>query len=217
VDRTFADAVKIAVKAITSFHRRQTWSPSSGIPTRERGSGRSSVPEAHRCLRARRIRGVSLNGHDDRHPRTGRRRAGDSGMRPARSGRRHKSLHPSRPQRGGCWRDIPVGGAQAVAALAFGSETIRLWTNWWGRVTSSSPWPRRRSTAGWASTCWPDRVSWWSSPTAGRQRIYRLRHACPARTRFRRQGLSHRRPGGHHPCGGCPPLRRLGPGGIPTP
>ena len=79
------------------------------------------------ALRARRPGRLPVHGPHDRHPRPGRRRARDRPVRAARSDRPAGSPPPPWPPPP--WPAStsvhPIGGAQAIAALAFGTASIR--------------------------------------------------------------------------------------------
>ena len=58
-----------------------------------------------------------------------------------------------------------MGGAQAIAAMAFGTKTIPALTRSSAPATCSSPKPSGSCSVMSISTCWPARRNWSSSPT----------------------------------------------------
>ena len=119
------DALGQAAARIEAFHAR-LMPGRSRLPRRgRRKAGRALAPAGcGRPLCPRRHRRLSKHGADERDPRAGRRRAphrhGGAG-----AGRRAgppPSWLPPRSQESP--RSIGVGGAQAIAALAHGTETI---------------------------------------------------------------------------------------------
>ena len=83
------------------------------------------------------------------------------GRRPG--ARRHAGR---RRARSGSPRSYRIGGAQAIAALAYGTESIAAGRrDRRARATATSRWPSARSRAGSASSRSPVRPRWWSSPT----------------------------------------------------
>ena len=128
-------------------------------------AGREARPQnipvqQRRLLRARRaISDGRLGAHEHRH-RQGRRG-------PARR-RVHAAdeRRPPPPRWLPCtWRrrrDLHLGGVQAVAAMALGTETIAPVDMLVVPATPTSPKRSASCSAGWASTCLPARPKCWS-------------------------------------------------------
>ena len=65
-----------------------------------------------------------------------------------------------------------MGGAQAIGALAYGTETIRAWTRSSARATPGSRRPSSRCWTGAPSTCRPDPPRSWSWPTTSADPVH---------------------------------------------
>ena len=79
------------------------------------------------------------------------------------------TIHPAvlyAAKRAGATYVAKTGGAQAIAAMAYGTETIPRSTGSSARATRTSPRRSGSSAGPWGSTPWPDRASSRSSPTA---------------------------------------------------
>ena len=118
-------ALQLAAERIESFHRRQLPPAIDYVDALGVRLGRRWRPIARgRALRAGRHRVLSVLGADERDPGQGRRRraAGHDG---ADAGRRAQSAGAGRGAScAGIDEIYRIGGAQAVAALAYGTATI---------------------------------------------------------------------------------------------
>ena len=113
-----------AAARIADFHRRQV---PEDLDYRD-DSGRAPGPpldgaRLRRALRARRHGGLSLLGVDERPAGQGRRRRAP-GHGGADAGRAGRALGAGRAPAAGVDEIYRIGGAQAVAALAYGTESI---------------------------------------------------------------------------------------------
>ena len=114
------------------------------------GRAARRAARARRLLRAGRPLPAALVAADDRGSGARRRRA-----------RGHRRLPAARAggdgggARGGVTRLFRVGGAHAIAALAYGTATIRGWTRSSARATATSRRPRRCVAATAPSTSTP--------------------------------------------------------------
>ena len=119
------DALKLARDRIEAYHRRQR-PPDDMLRRRARRRARLALDgdRGGRHLRARRHRELSLLGADERRAGQGRRRrAHRHGGADARTGGSTRWCSP-RPALAGVDEIYRIGGAQAIAALAYGTETI---------------------------------------------------------------------------------------------
>ena len=116
--------------------------------------------------------------------RRGRGR-GDRGLRAARPGGARTRSILAACVLCGVTEVYRMGGAQAIAALAYGTESVaRGGRDRRARATATSRRPSARSPAWWGSTAWRGRASWWSWPADGRRsRADRARPARPGRAR----------------------------------
>ena len=121
VDADVLEALRAMIAAVRVVQR----GAAAGGHDRRGGAGHRlraalAADRRRRGLRAERPRPAAVVARDDRRPGAGRRRAADRGRdADARSTRRSSSRGSS-----GSSEIYAVGGAQAVAALAYGTETI---------------------------------------------------------------------------------------------
>ena len=156
-----------SASARTTRSRPTPPSPRSTATASRSGSSRSRS-DARRALRARRSRRLPVDGADDRDPRAARRACAELVLcvPPAADGRVPDATLAAAALVG-VDEVYRVGGAQAIAALAYGTETIRpvdVIVGPGNRVRRR--WPSARSRASSASSRSPGRRRSWSSPTA---------------------------------------------------
>ena len=148
------EALSLAAERIRAFHARQVpedvrYEDAAGVrPRPALAAGRCG-----RALRPGRHRRLSQLGADERHPGQGRGRARGSSMVAPTPDGEVNPLVLAAADLAGVDEIYRVGGAQAVAALAYGTASDRAGRqDRRARATPTSPRPSGRCSAGSAST-----------------------------------------------------------------
>ena len=145
-------ALELAAERIRAYHARQM--PAGRELDRRRAAPRWAGAGAGLgggALRARGAGLLSVLGADERDPGQGRRGgpAGDHGAHPRRVA---NPLVLLAARLAGVDEIYRMGGAQAIAALAYGTETVAPVDKITGPGNAFVAAAKRRSSAGWGST-----------------------------------------------------------------